>query len=119
MRSSFVAKRSFIAHLPLAQERHQSCNHNFEGAVTTNVVQTRYFSDKPTPAQTHNSNERESLIDGTPSAEIKQLSDDILNLNTLDMSILVEIIQVHTANFHGKKYLLNLALVGPMMSFIY
>ena len=115
-RSTFMTKRSFIAHFPLSQDRHLSCNCCFKGAVPANVLQTRRFSDKPTPLQSPNSNERESLIDGAPSAEIKQLSDDILNLNTLDMSILVEIIQVHSEKFYRKFYKVNLFPIRPMMS---
>ena len=40
------------------------------------------------------SNERQSLVHGKPSKEVQQLSDDILNLNGIDMHILLEIIQV-------------------------
>ena len=39
-------------------------------------------------------NERLSLVNGELSNELKQLSDDILNLNVVDMSILMEIVQV-------------------------
>ena len=42
-------------------------------------------------------NERLSLVDGELSKELKQLSDDILNLNSVDMTLLLEIVQVKLA----------------------
>ena len=39
-------------------------------------------------------NERLSLVNGELSNELKQLTDDILNLNKVDMTILMEIVQV-------------------------
>ena len=102
--TSFVTKRSFISLIQIAQERHLSCSHRFEDVKTATFMQRKNFSDGPTQAQPTVTNERESLVHGTPSAEIKQLSDDILNLNTLDMSLLVEIIQVLIEVYLGKIY---------------
>lgn len=91
---SFSARRSFITLSHLAKQERSICK-----AESINIVYNyqRKFSstntsEKTSPAQI--SDERQSLVDGEPSKELKQLSDDILNLNWVDMSILLEILQV-------------------------
>jgi hypothetical protein len=88
---SFSARRSLITFSHLAKQNRSICK-----AESINIVYNfqRKFSsnEKTSPAQI--SNERQSLIDGEPSKELKQLSEDILNLNWIDMSILLDILQV-------------------------
>lgn len=58
-------------------------------------IQRRQLSDTPAaPVEPRKNVERDSLIHGPVSPEIKQLTEDILNLNVIDFDILIEIVQV-------------------------
>ena len=96
---SFAAKRCLITFT--APQRHISSDYKVKDTKITTLFQRRQFSDSPSPSEP-SSNERDSLINGTPSPEIKQLADDILNLNTIDMTILIEIVQVGAAKLTQK-----------------
>jgi hypothetical protein len=89
--SHFSARRSFITFSHLAKQERSICK-----AESINIAYNfqRKFSSTEKTSPPEISNERQSLIDGEPSKELKQLSEDILNLNWIDMSILLEILQV-------------------------
>ena len=95
---SFARQRGFISLSQSAKLGQSICK---TISVQTSACNTfRNFSTEVSPVTKmapSASNERLSLVDGELSKELKQLSDDILNLNAVDVTILLEIVQVIAA----------------------
>lgn len=89
--SSVGIKNTFVSVSQIVKQERLICRTN-----SVLVDCQRKFSSAEKP-----SNERKSLVHGEPSKEIKQLSDEILNLNAIDMNILLEILQVGVILFNG------------------
>jgi hypothetical protein len=92
---SFARQRCFIslsqpAKLREGIYRSKSAKTSAHNALRSFSTEEKTVTKRAPSAE----NERLSLVDGELSKELKQLSDDILNLNSVDMTLLLEIVQV-------------------------
>ena len=96
---SFARQRGFISISKPAKLGESICRKELVKISARNTFRTFSTEGSSAAKQAPSAlNERLSLVDGELPNELKQLSDDILNLNAVDMTILLEIVQVQTTS---------------------